>query len=334
LEEQMTAPYTVTIPANVERNDRILANLTARQLAILIPTGAFVWLAYLATDTVLPLPVFAALALPIIGAAAAFALVERDGIGLDRLLLHALKQASEPRRLVIAPEGVPALPAWAATSDQVPPLPAPLRLPARAIRADGAINLSSDGVAVIVACSTVSFALRTLGEQAALVGAFGGWLNSLTGPAQILVHAQPINLTPAITLLRERAPALPHPALEDAALDHANFLTDLAATRELLARQVLIVLREPSGATETSSTSGRGRQDAQGAAIRVLRRGEQTVRALAAAGINAYLLDGGQAAAVLAAAADPTAPPMDPGLAAPEDPITGHAGTPGAGAAR
>ena len=30
-------PFSVTIPADVERDDRILANLTARQLAILIP---------------------------------------------------------------------------------------------------------------------------------------------------------------------------------------------------------------------------------------------------------------------------------------------------------
>ncbi len=318
----MSTHYTVTIPADVEREDRVLANLTVRQLAILIPTGALIWLAYLTTDTLVPLPVFAVLALPVIGIAAALALVERDGIGLDRLLLHALKQASEPRRLVVAPDGVPELPAWVATA-QTPPLPAPLRLPARAIRADGVINLGEHGVAVLVACSTVSFALRTPAEQAALVGAFGGWLNSLTGPAQILVHAQPINLTPAIGLLRERAAGLPHPALEDAALDHAEYLAELAATRELLARQVLIVLREPYGTADTG-TGGRARRDAEGAAIRILRRGEQAVRALASASINGYLLDGTQATAVLAAAADPTAPPMDLGLAAPDETVTGR----------
>lgn len=322
----MNAPYTVTIPANVERPDRVLAGLSARQLAILIPAVVLVWAAYLATDTVLPLPVFAAFAVLVLGTAAALALVERDGIGLDRLLVHALHHVGQPRRLVLAPEGVPALPAWAVGPDEAPPLPAPLRLPARAIRADGAINLSGDGVAVVVACSTVSFALRTPGEQAALVGAFGGWLNSLTGPVQILVHAQPINLAPAITFLRERAAALPHPALEQAALDHAAYLTELVVTRELLARHVLIVIREPHAATEPGTGSVRGRRDADGAAMRALRRAEQTVRALAAAGINAYLLDGPQAAAVLAAAADPTAPPMDPGLAAPGEPITGASG--------
>jgi hypothetical protein len=315
----MSEEYGVTIPADIERDDRILADLTARQLAILIPTAAAVWLAYLATKTLLPLPVFAALALPVLGAAAALALVERDGVGLDRLLTYALKQRRQPRRLVLAPDGIPAVPAWAtAAADEGLVLPAPLRLPAKAIRSDGVIDLGGEGVAVLVACTTVSFTLRTPGEQAGLVGAFGAWLNSLTGPTQILVRAAPINLNPAIGSLRERAAALSHPALEDAALDHADFLAELAAGRDLLARQVLVVIREPYAG---SAAGGRGR-DADGAAVRVLRRAEQACRGLAAAGITATVLDARQAAAALAAAADPTAPPMGPGAAAPGEPIT------------
>jgi hypothetical protein len=311
--------------------------LTARQLAIIIPAVAAVWLVFLAGHTLVPLPVFAALAIPILGTAAALALVQRDGIGLDRLALHAIAYAHGPRHLVPAPDGVPALPAWASTTQPAPPeltLPAPLRLPARAIRSDGAINLGADGVAVLVACSTVSFALRTPGEQAALVGAFGGWLNSLSGPVQILVHAAPINLAPTINSLRDHAAALPHPALEDAALEHAGYLAELAATKDLLARRVLIVIREPYGpTTSTAGTRGGGRgRDAGAAATRALRRAEQTTRALAAAGIAATVLDENQAAAALATAADPTAPPIDAtGTAAPGKPITG---TTGAGVAR
>lgn len=314
----MSTPYAITIHADVERPDRVLANLTVRQLAVIAPAGLLIWAVYLATSTVVPLPVFVALAIPFAGAAAALALVERDGLSLDQLAADAVRQASAGRRLVVAPGGVPAVPAWAGDPRHLPPLPAPLRLPARAIRADGAITLGPDGVAVIIACSTVSFALRTPDEQAGLVGAFGAWLNSLSGPAQILVHAQPINLAPAIGLLGERAGALPHPALEAAALEHADFLAELAATRELLSRQVLVVLREPYG----SPDPGDRRRDADGAAQRVLRRAEQTVRALATAGVNAQLLDGTQTAAVLAAAADPTAPPMDAGMAAPDEPVT------------
>jgi hypothetical protein len=318
----METDYTVTIPADVECEDRVLANLTARQLAILIPAGMLVWIAYLGLGKLVPLPVFAAVAIPFLGAATALALVERDGIALHRLARHAIAQAIAPRRLVIARGEVPALPQWVTADLHDRPLPAPLRLPVRAIRGDGAINLGAEGVAVIVACSTVSFALRTPEEQAGLVEAFAGWLNSLTGPTQILIRAQPINLTPAIHALGERAPTLPHPALEAAARDHARFLSGLAATRELFARQVLIVLREPHTTTATGVNRPGHRDDVDASAMRALRRAEQTVRALGSAGINAHLLDGAYAGAVLAACADPTAPPMDHDRATSDEPVT------------
>jgi PrgI family protein len=311
---------TVSIPADVEREDKILAELTARQLAILVPAGVLVWLAYLATDTVVPLPVFAAVALPLLGAAAALALTERDGLSLDRLAVHAVRHARQPRHLVLAPDGVPALPGWAAARVH-PEQVAPLRLPAESIGPDGVIDLADEGVAVVVACSTVSFALRTAREQAALVNAFGRWLNSLAGPAQILVRAAPVNLAPAIAELRNRAGGLPHPQLERAALDHAGYLAELAASKDLLARQVLLVIREPS-LPDTGALPGR-RPDVAAAAARALRRAEQAARALAAAGISAAVLDCAEATAVLAAAADPAAPPQHPGdLAAPGEPIT------------
>jgi PrgI family protein len=326
----MHEQYIVTIPSDVERDDHLLGNLTARQLAIIIPAAAVAWLGYLATDTLLPLPISAALAVVLLGAATALTLVERDGVSLDRLLIYAIIQRSQPRHLVPAPEKVPPVPGWMAATGTAPErasaVPAPLHLPARAIRSDGVIDLGGEGVVALVGCSTVSFALRTPGEQAALVSAFGGWLNSLAGPVQILVRAQPVNLAPAITLLRDQAAGLPHPALEEAALDHAAFLTELARARELLARQVLIVLREPYSATGSGLVGESGARDVEGAATRVLRRADQTTRALGAAGINARLLDAGKAAAALAAAADPTAPPMNPGTAAPDEVITASAG--------
>lgn len=350
----MHDPYSVTISADIERPDRLLGPFTARQLAILIPGLALVWGAFEAVRTVVPPAVFAAFAIPALGVVAALALAERDGIGLDQLVLHAAAYARHPRRLIPAPGGIPALPAWATAPEQAGPPPAPLRLPAHAIGPRGTISLGGDGVAVIVAATTVSFTLRTPAEQAALVGAFGGWLNSLAGPVQILVEAAPIDLAPPITALRDQAAGLPHPALEDAALDHAHFLAELAATRDLLARRVLIVIREPAGtiATRTIATgtvgtrnggshtgsSGKGATtitsggaagrggDVEGAAVRALRRAEQAVRALAAAGIAATVLAAEQAAAVLAAAADPTAPAMtthaNAHVVGPDEPVT------------
>ena len=48
------------IPADVERPDRLLANLTARQLAILGVAGVVLWATYTATRHVVPAAVFLA----------------------------------------------------------------------------------------------------------------------------------------------------------------------------------------------------------------------------------------------------------------------------------
>src|SRR5438270_9386790 len=93
----------------------------------------------------------------------------------------------------------------------------------------------------------------------------------------------PADLAPAIAWLRDAAPALPHPALEQAALDHAAFLDDLAAERDLLTRQVLVVVREPAAARGDAPAS---------IAARARRRADEALRGLAALGIPATVLDG------------------------------------------
>ena len=103
----------VPIPADVEMPDKVLAGLTARQVAIAAAAAAVLWLGWMAARHVMPLPAFAALAAPVALAAIALVIVERDGLPLDRLLAAAWRQARSPRRLVTAPEGIPAPPAWA-----------------------------------------------------------------------------------------------------------------------------------------------------------------------------------------------------------------------------
>lgn len=283
------------IPADIEAPDKILAGLTARQLAILAAAAAGLWLIFLAVRRAVPPLVFAGAAAPFAALAIAVALGRRDGLSLDRLAVAALAQFRSPRRLVTAPEGAVAAPDWAGIP--AGPLPAPLRLPVQAIGADGVTDLGADGFAVLVACSTVSFALATPAEQESMVAVMARWLNSLTCPVQVVIRAERVDLGPVIGSLLDAAPGLPHPALEDAALEHAAFLADVAASRDLLFRQVLVIVREPAHA--------RARD---GAAARALRCGETAAAALAAAGVTARVLDGPHAAAVIAAACDPFNP--------------------------
>ena len=238
-------PEPVPVPADVDMPDKVLAGLTARQTAIAAVAALAIWAGWLAARRVMPLPAYAALAAPVAVAAVALITGQRDGLTLDRLLAAAWRQSRAPRRLVTAPEGVPAPPAWAAPPGPQPPPPAVLAPLWRRIAPDGVIGLDAGGAAAVAAVSTVNFALRSPAEQDALASAYGRWLNSLTGPVQVLVRAGRADLSAAVAALRETAPALPHPALEQAALEHAGFLEGLAAERDVLTRQALLVIREP-----------------------------------------------------------------------------------------
>jgi hypothetical protein len=276
----------------VDREDRLLGDLTARQVAILAVAAVVVWLAWLATRHLVPPAVFAGAAAPVGVAAVLLALGRRDGLSLDRWLAAGLAQARAPHRLVPAPEGIHPPPTWIASdmAGRARPLPAPLRLPATAITPAGTITLGGEGNVAVAVASTVNFALRTPAEQQALTAAFGRWLNSFQHPAQILIRAHRIDLTGMAAQIRASAPALPHPALERAALGHAEFLEHLAEDRDLLARQVLIAVREPTGG-------------------QAARRISDAARALAAAGVALSPLDGSRATAMLAACCTPGQPP-------------------------
>jgi hypothetical protein len=293
-------PSRVRIPADVERPDKLLAGLTARQLAILGAAGVALWAGYAATRHVLPLPLYGAVAFPIGAMAAALALGRLEGVAADRWVSFAWRHHRSPHRLVPAPDGVPAVPAFLGADPE--PLPQPLRLPLAGVSAEGIIDLGAEGMAVTCRASAVTFSLRTPAEQEALVAGFARWLNSLDRPAQLLVRAEPIDLGPTIDALLAAAPGLAHPALEAAARDHASFLGDLARRRDLLRREVLVVLHQASSPDAPS---------------RLARRAEAAASALSSAGVTLVPLDGPSTATSLAGALDPAGDPRPEGLDGP-----------------
>ncbi|MFE6611965.1 PrgI family protein [Amycolatopsis sp. NPDC057786] len=346
----MTQP--VRIPSDVDREDRVLVNLTARQLAILAVTGIVLYGAWSLARNAVPLPIFLIVAIPIGVTAAVLALGQRDGMSLDRLLLAAIRQRLQPRHRVAAPEGVQAAPEWLTSritatdatgvAGESEVSPAALRLPAEGVTEAGVIDLGTDGVAMVAVASTVNFALRTPGEQEALVASFGRYLHSISAPVQVLIRAERLDLSGQINELREAAPGLPHPMLEAAAREHATYLDQLRRSTDLLRRQVLLVLREPVRVTGPTDGLGgasplaalwarraRGRDGEvtetarRSAETRLVRRLGEATELLAPAGITVTPLDAGQATAVLATACNPDSLiPPSTGLAGADEVIT------------
>ena len=354
----------VRIPADVDREDRVIGPLTARQLLILAVTGIVLYGLYTLTRAFVPLVGFLIVAIPIGVTAAFLALGQRDGITMDRLVMAALRQRMSPRHRVAAPEGIRPVPEWlgsqvanssstgrAKGKDSVGGAdaaastvsPAALRLPAEAVTDTGVIDLGRDGVAVVAVCSTINFGLRTPAEQESLVASFGRYLHSLTAPVQVLVRAERLDLSGQIAELRQQAGGLPHPALERAAREHAEYLDQLGRATDLLRRQVLLILREPllttvptdglGGASPLAALTAKRRAAQQAASVddatrraaeaRLVRRLGEAVELLSPSGIVVTPLDAGQATAVLAAACNPDSViPPNSGLAGSDEVIT------------
>jgi len=313
-------PVQAAVPADIDVPDRVLYGLTARQVAILVGTGGWLWLAYRALCPPVPTVVVGLAAVPIAAVAVVLALGRRDGISLDRWMAAAVIAARSPRLLVAVGDGAPAVPWWApvarpAGSPQrgrrtvsATGAVAPLRLPATAIDVDGVVDLD-DGRVALTAVSTVNVDLRTAGEQHALVDGLGRWLNALTTATQIVVSTRPADLDSLADAVDQQVPYLAHPALADAAAGYGDFLRWLREDRDPLHRRVLIAHRVGA--------------HADGPVAR--RHAEQTARAVTGLGAAAVVLDGGLVADVLVASCDPWRIPRS-GRSVPGAVVTGQTG--------
>jgi PrgI family protein len=297
----------VRIPADLDRPDRILLGLTARQLAILTGGGVAAWTLEGLLEPLAGRPAATGLAAPLVLAAMALALGWRDGLPLDRLAVAGLGWWRQPSRLVVAPDGIPPALAWAGRPG--PPL-APLQGPIRGLDPAGVMDLGGQGWALVCQATPVNLSLRTPAEQQALLAGFARLLHALAGPMQVLVRSDRADLSPLLHTLRERAAALPHPGLEQAALAHARWLEGLTGDREVRRRQLLVVFHQPPGTTTPAAA--------------LARQAEQAAGLLAVAGVTLTPLDGDAAAQALAAATNPDGPPRPAGLAPAAAIITGR----------
>ena len=321
----------IRVPANVELEDPIIGAFTARQVIVLLITAASLYGLWALTRPFVPIVAFLIFALPVMAAAVAVVLVRRDGLTLDRLLLAAIRYRLSPRRRVASGDALGSVPAWLADRARGAPDAscAPVDLPADGVSEAGVIDLGEDGRAMIAVASTVNFALRTPAEQQALVACLARYLHSLTAPVQILIRAERLDLSQPIADLHHAAAQLPHPALERAAIEHADYLTELSEHSDLLRRQVLIVFREPFTTAlarlprRTMASSPVTDEAVRAVHGRLLRRLTEAGQLLAPAGITLTPLDAGQVTAVLASACSPESLlPPSAGFAGADEVIT------------
>jgi hypothetical protein len=281
----------VRLPSDVELEDRLAFGLTARQLATLALAAIVSYVVYRIASSVLPTVAAVALSAPLGILGAALVLARHAGLTGDRLALAVARYLAGPRRRVLAPEGVPA-PLRGAPAQ---PRASALDLPVRAVARSGVIELADGQHCLLLAASGPAFELRSEEEQAALVEAFGRWLNGLAEPVSIHVHGQPAELDRHARRLTASAGKLPHPALVRAARAHAAFLEQLGAGESVRRREIVLALSTRTRDRAAAETTLRG-------------RAHETSELLRSCAVECRELPGEQAAAVLARAVTPEGP--------------------------
>ena len=309
-------PDSVPIPSDVERPDKILAGLTARQVAIAAVAAVVIWAGFQATRHVMPLPAFAALASPV-GLAAAALVIGRagrpdrwtgccwppGGSGAPRAAWSPPPRASRPR-----PPGPP-------RPARQPPPPAVLAPLWRHIAPDGVIGLGSAGAAAVAAVSTVNFALRSPGRAGRPRRRLRP-VAELASPARCRSWSGP------------GGPTCPPPSRRCATPPRACRTRPWSRPRWSTPRSWRAW--PPSGTCSPARRCSSSASPATGPAGPAapppgapLQRAGEAARLLAGAGLQVQVLDGGQVTALLAACADPAAPPRPAGRAAlPGRPVT------------
>jgi hypothetical protein len=255
---------SVKVPSDIEVADRLLWDLTARQVAILGITALCGFSIYLGLGRA-PAVVVSALEVIVVGIGAAFAIARPDGVAAERWVLAAARHLRTPTRRVAAPEGLPKLPKWA----QDKPV-SELNFPVEEVEEGGVLTLDRNEFALVCRCSALNLALRSEEEQQALLDGFGRFLNSIDAGLSFVVRSERSDVRDHIRALDQRAGALPHPALEEAARSHASYLASLAERKDVLRREVYLVLKTSAGNREEGARRLSARAEAAAALLRTI----------------------------------------------------------------
>lgn len=296
---------TTKLPSNIDMADTIVWGLTLRQLIVLGGTCLVAWTSYLGLGSLAPSYAVAAVATLLAGVGVALAFAQPDGLAAERWLIMGLLHLVKPDRRVLAPEGLTER-TGRMRSERV----GAYSLPVRAVSESGTIFLEDGSWALVCRASALNLELRSASERESLLRGFGRFLNSLDRPIVILVRSERSDLRSLIAHLEQSAGGLPHPDLERAARAYARFLDSLAQRRDLARRGVYLVLR-----------AGESNEDQASAQIR--RRADDAAALLRAIGVRVVPLDGQQAAALIARAADPGGPLPLEGQALPGGVVSG-----------
>lgn len=107
---------------------------------------------------------------------------------------------------------------------------------------DGMVILKDGSCAMVVATSSVNFDLLSEREQGALVFAYGGILNSLNFPVEIVIRSERKDVSSYLKRLMEAEAKQVNPLLREKIQSYRKFIEETVKKNEVLAKNFYLVV--------------------------------------------------------------------------------------------
>ena len=107
---------------------------------------------------------------------------------------------------------------------------------------DGVVILKDGGCAMVVQLSSVNFDLLSERERSALVFAYGGILNSLSFPIQIVIHSKTKDISSYLKRLAEAENKQDNPQLKERIISYRKFVEETVKRNDVLSKSFYVVV--------------------------------------------------------------------------------------------
>ncbi len=107
---------------------------------------------------------------------------------------------------------------------------------------EGIVILKDGSCAMVVAISSVNFDLLSEREQSALIFAYGGILNSLNFPVEIVIRSETKDVSSYLKRLSEAQEKQTNPLLRDKIASYRKFIEEVVKKNDVLAKNFYLVV--------------------------------------------------------------------------------------------
>lgn len=122
-------------------------------------------------------------------------------------------------------------------------------LPIKEVK-DGVVIMKDGSLRAVLMTSAVNFALKSSGEQDAIIFAYQRFLNSLTFPVQILIQSRRLDLDFYLDKLDKRAEAQEIELVKLQILEYSEFIKRLISVTNIMDKRFFVVVPFYPAATE------------------------------------------------------------------------------------